>query len=88
MPAPAFAGLDHIVLTVASLDAACAFYARVLGMEVEVFRGADGSPRRALRFGTQKINLHEAGSQILPCAARPTPGSGDLCLLTDTPIAD
>jgi catechol 2,3-dioxygenase-like lactoylglutathione lyase family enzyme len=88
MPAPVFSGLDHIVLTVASIDAACAFYARVLGVEVEVFQGADGVRRHALRVADQKINLHEAGREFEPKAHRPTPGSGDLCLITETPIEE
>lgn len=74
--------LDHLVLTVASIEASCAFYTRVLGMEIEIF--AEG--RHALRFGDQKINLHEVGREFEPKADRPTPGSGDLCFLTDTPV--
>lgn len=73
------AGLDHLVLTVADVEATCAFYARVLGMRVETFGGG----RKALRFGAQKINLHAAGHEIEPHAARPLPGSADLCLLLD-----
>ena len=69
--------LDHLVLTVASIEATCDFYARALGMSVETF----GQGRTALRFGDQKINLHRAGSPIQPHARRPTPGSADLCLL-------
>jgi catechol 2,3-dioxygenase-like lactoylglutathione lyase family enzyme len=88
MPAPALSGIDHLVLTVASIDAACAFYARVLGVDVEVFHGADGVRRHALRIGDQKINLHEAGREFEPKAERPTPGAGDLCLITDTSIED
>lgn len=76
--------LDHLVLTVASIEATCAFYTRVLGMDVERF--AEG--RFALRFGDQKINLHQAGKEFEPKADRATPGSGDLCFLTDTPAAD
>jgi catechol 2,3-dioxygenase-like lactoylglutathione lyase family enzyme len=76
--------LDHLVLTVADVEAACAFYVRVLGMEVVTF--ADG--RKALAFGRQKINLHPHGREFEPKAARPTPGSGDLCFLTSTPIAE
>jgi catechol 2,3-dioxygenase-like lactoylglutathione lyase family enzyme len=32
--------------------------------------------------------VHEAGKEFEPKSARPTPGSGDLCLLTDLPLAD
>ncbi len=70
--------LDHLVLTVADIDATCRFYQRVLGMQVETF----GSGRTALRFGLQKINLHAHGREFEPKAARPTPGSADLCLIT------
>lgn len=63
--------LDHLVLTVRDIDAACAFYTRVLGMEVVTF----GAGRRVLAFGSQKINLHQQGREFEPKAARPTPGS-------------
>ncbi|MBK0400503.1 VOC family protein [Limibaculum sp. M0105] len=78
--------IDHFVLTVASLDATCDFYSRVLGMKVETFRPADGTERRALSFGRQKINLHEAGAEFEPKALAPRPGSGDFCLITDQPL--
>lgn len=76
--------LDHLVLTVRDLAATEAFYCDGLGMELRTFRGG----RRALHFGTQKINLHEAGREVEPKAARPTPGSADLCLLTDLAMDD
>jgi catechol 2,3-dioxygenase-like lactoylglutathione lyase family enzyme len=69
-------GLDHLVLTVADIEATVAFYER-LGMRREVF----GDGRVALRFGDQKMNLHEAGAEIAPHARWPTSGSGDVCLL-------
>jgi catechol 2,3-dioxygenase-like lactoylglutathione lyase family enzyme len=75
--------LDHLVLTVASIEAAVEFYTRVLGMEVMTF----GSGRTALAFGTSKINLHQAGQEFEPKALRPTPGSADLCLIVDDDIA-
>jgi catechol 2,3-dioxygenase-like lactoylglutathione lyase family enzyme len=76
------ARIDHFVLTVASIEATCAFYRNVLGMEVVTFAGG----RRALSFGAQKINLHEVGREYEPKAARPTAGSGDFCLIADTPL--
>ena len=75
--------LDHLVLTVRSLRATIDFYTRALGMTEVTF----GAGRRALAFGTQKINLHEAGREFEPKADKPTPGSADLCFLTDTPVA-
>jgi len=74
--------MDHFVLTVASIEATCRFYETVLGMEVETF--SEG--RVALRFANQKINLHEAGKEFEPKAKTPMPGSGDFCLITETPI--
>lgn len=73
---------DHVVLTVADVDATVAFYERVVGMEGVAF----GEGRRALAFGQNKINLHQAGRELEPKAARPTPGSADLCLITDDPL--
>ncbi len=74
--------LDHFVLTVRSVKDTCDFYSRALGFEVATFE--DG--RKALHFGRQKINLHEAGKEFEPRAVRPTPGSGDFCLIVDRPI--
>ncbi|NEA28024.1 VOC family protein [Actinomadura bangladeshensis] len=76
--------LDHLVLTVADIDAAIDFYTRVLGMEAVAF----GAGRRALAFGTSKINLHQAGREFEPKAAHPTPGSADLCLITANPLEE
>jgi catechol 2,3-dioxygenase-like lactoylglutathione lyase family enzyme len=73
--------LDHLVLTVADLDATVAFYERI-GMRLERFDG----DRVALRFGSQRIHLHRAGAEIAPHAQRPRPGSADLCFLVDGPI--
>ena len=71
--------LDHLVLTVADIDATVDFYTRVLGMEAVTF----GAGRTALGFGRSKINLHRAGHEFEPKAHRPTPGSADLCLIAD-----
>ena len=76
--------LDHLVLTVSDVDRTRAFYERVLGMETLVF----GEGRHALLFGTQKLNLHEVGQEFEPKAAAPTPGSADLCFLTNSSMAE
>ena len=78
--------LDHLVLTVRDIGASVAFYEGVLGMREVRFTTADGTQRVALAFGRQKINLHEAGREFEPKAARPLPGSADLCFLTHEPI--
>lgn len=84
---PRITALDHLVLTVADLDATVRFYTRALGMTAETFRADDGTERSALKFGHQKINLHRAGAEFEPKARAPGPGSGDLCFLTETPLA-
>jgi len=76
--------IDHIVMTVKSIDATCAFYERVLGMQRVTFAGG----RYALAFGRQKINLHESGREFEPKAHVAAPGTLDVCLVTTTPLAD
>jgi catechol 2,3-dioxygenase-like lactoylglutathione lyase family enzyme len=71
--------LDHLVLTCRDVEATVAWYERVLGMEPIVF----GEGRRALRFGHHKLNLHQAGEELSPHAAAPTPGSADLCFVVE-----
>jgi catechol 2,3-dioxygenase-like lactoylglutathione lyase family enzyme len=78
------ARLDHLVLTVADIAKTCDFYTKVLGMEVATF----GEGRTALRFGQQKINLHQADAIPGLVADKPIMGSGDLCFITETPIAE
>jgi catechol 2,3-dioxygenase-like lactoylglutathione lyase family enzyme len=76
--------LDHVVLTVRSIEASCDFYSRVLGMEIVTFGGG----RRALAFGAQKINLHQSGREFEPKARYPTPGSADICFVSSTPLSE
>ena len=74
--------IDHFVMTVRDIDATCDFYAKVLGMDVATF----GAGRKALVFGTQKINLHAVGKEFDPKALRPTPGAVDVCFITENPL--
>jgi catechol 2,3-dioxygenase-like lactoylglutathione lyase family enzyme len=77
--------LDHLVLTCKDVEITCAWYGRVLGMEMEEY----GEDRRiALRFGGQKINLRRALPGILARAVAATPGSADLCFSTGVPPHD
>ncbi len=75
--------IDHLVLTVNNIDATCTFYSQVLGMRVTTF----GEGRKALSFGTQKINLHQYGREFEPAARAPMPGAADLCFLTLVPVS-
>jgi len=74
--------IDHLVLTVNDIESTCTFYANVLGMEIETFaRG-----RKALKFGNQKLNLHQKGKEFEPKADHPTPGAIDICFITTDTI--
>jgi catechol 2,3-dioxygenase-like lactoylglutathione lyase family enzyme len=73
--------LDHLVLTVASIDAAVDFYTEVLGMEMVLIEG-----RKSLTFGVQTVMLQQRGHELSPHASHPTPGSADLCFVTPTPL--
>ena len=76
--------LDHLVLTVKDIETSLTFYTQVLGMEALTF----GDNRRAVRFGEQKINFHEVGSELLPRASKPQAGSSDLCFITEKTIPE
>jgi catechol 2,3-dioxygenase-like lactoylglutathione lyase family enzyme len=76
--------IDHVVLTVRDMGATCDFYSKVLGMEIVTF----GQGRKALAFGSQKINLQQFGRESTLIAEKPTPGSADICLITSTPLAE
>ncbi len=76
--------LDHLVLTVSSITESCRFYKQVLGLEIITF----GDDRKGLLVGQQKINLHQAGRELAPCAGKPTPGSADLCFISPLPIKE
>jgi catechol 2,3-dioxygenase-like lactoylglutathione lyase family enzyme len=75
--------LDHLVLTVASIDFTVDFYTEVLGMEL---LNVDG--RKALAFGEQMIKLQQRGHEVNPKAAHPTAGAADFCFITSTPLED
>jgi catechol 2,3-dioxygenase-like lactoylglutathione lyase family enzyme len=77
-------GLDHFVLTVNNIEKTVDFYTRVLGMQQVIF----GTGRKALQFGSQKINLHEAGREFEPKAKHPIPGSADLCFIVEQELLD
>ena len=76
--------IDHLVLTVTSIENTCDFYCNILGLDRETF----GEDRIALKFGQQKFNLHQFGCDINPKAKMPIPRSMDLCLITTTPISN
>jgi catechol 2,3-dioxygenase-like lactoylglutathione lyase family enzyme len=79
--------LDHLVLTTRNIDKCIYFYKDVLGMKLETFFGGMSKvERKALRYGKQKINLHVYGKEFEPKAKHPTPGSLDLCFISEIPL--
>lgn len=74
--------IDHIVLTTRDKEGCIRFYTEVLGMQLESFSGN----RLALKFGTQKINLHEWGKEFSPRAHVAAPGTLDLCFIAAVPL--
>lgn len=81
-------GLDHLVLTVADVAVTVRFYQDILGMKAEQFTPRDGTIRWALKFGTQKINVHQVGAEFEPKARQATSGSADLCFISDMAVTD
>lgn len=79
--------IDHIVLTTRDKEGCIRFYTQVLGMQFETFRTPAGQ-RLALRFGNQKINLHEWGREFTPRAHVAAPGTLDLCFIAAVPLED
>ncbi len=76
--------IDHFVLTVKDIDKTVEFYTKVLGMEKEIFK----ETRVALKFGHQKINLHQLGNEFEPKALNIKEGSADLCFITETSVEE
>ena len=79
--------IDHIVLTTRDTAGCIRFYTEVLGMKLESFR-TPTEERLALKFGNQKINLHEWGREFSPRAHVAVPGSLDLCFIAAVPLDD
>lgn len=80
--------LDHLVLTTTDEAACVRFYTEVMGMQLETFvGGTPPMPRKAFKFGQQKINLHVKGRELEPKAHTPVPGALDLCFIAAVPLA-
>jgi catechol 2,3-dioxygenase-like lactoylglutathione lyase family enzyme len=77
--------LDHIVLTTRDLKGCIRFYRDVLGMKLESFQ-TPTEQRQALKFGKQKINIHEWGREFTPRAHVAAPGTLDLCFIASAPL--
>lgn len=76
--------IDHVVMTVASIENTCKFYKDYLNFEIVTFK----NNRKALKCGLQKINLHERGKEFSPKAENVCVGSLDICLIIEDPVAE
>jgi catechol 2,3-dioxygenase-like lactoylglutathione lyase family enzyme len=72
--------IDHVVLTTRDLPSCLRFYSEILGMKQEKFQ-TPTETRIALKFGNQKINVHEWGKEFTPRAHVAAPGTLDLCFI-------
>ncbi len=79
--------IDHVVLTTRDLPSCLKFYAEILGMKLEKFQ-TPTETRIALRFGNQKINVHEWGREFTPRAHVAAPGTLDLCFIASLPLEE
>ena len=79
--------VDHIVLTTRDLVSCLRFYCDVLGMKQEKFQ-TPTETRLALKFGNQKINVHEWGKEFTPRAHVAAPGTLDLCFIASVSLEE
>ena len=81
--------IDHVVITVSDINKSIDFYSNILGMELQEFSSStDNVKRKSLKFGNQKINLHEVSKPFKPHANNPIPGAMDICFLSEINIDD
>lgn len=81
--------IDHIVLTIKDLDKTIYFYCNILGMKLEEFRlNKKTEIRKCLKFGNQKINIHEYNNLIKSGANIVKPVTGDICFISDVDVLE
>ena len=81
--------IDHVVITVLNIDKSVHFYSNILGMELQEFLSStDNTKRKSLKFGRQKINLHEVSKPFKPHANKPLPGTMDICFISEINVND
>jgi catechol 2,3-dioxygenase-like lactoylglutathione lyase family enzyme len=80
-------GIDHVAITVADLDATCAFYECVLGAQVEEAYEIGGRiVVKRVALGKAILNIHQQGNGVDLVARQPLPGSTDICFRWDGDI--
>jgi len=80
--------IDHVAITVADIGISASFYTRLFGAEVLRDHVIDGKNIiRALRIGGGvQLSIHQLGNGVDLVAAKPTPGSVDICFRIGQPI--
>ena len=77
------------MIAVSDINKSIDFYSNILGIELQEFSSStDNVKRKSLKFGKQKINLHEASKPFKPHANNPIPGAMDICFLSEINIDD
>src|ERR1700748_812863 len=66
--------INHLVLKVKDIDETCNFYRNIMGMEVELFSARKG----ALKFGDQKLTIHQKGRSFDAEVQTNAPGPIDI----------
>ena len=66
--------INHLVLKVKDIDETCNFYRNILGMEVEMF----SARKAALKFGNQKLTIHQKSRSFDMEAQSNAPGPIDI----------
>lgn len=73
-------GIDHVVITVADLDASCAFYDRLFGARVAAeFASGTTVLVRQITIGSALLSIHQQGNGVSLVARSPTVGAADIC---------
>jgi catechol 2,3-dioxygenase-like lactoylglutathione lyase family enzyme len=73
-------GIDHVAITVADLDASCAFYRELFGARTVREHAPDGKVRvRQIAIGGALLSVHQSGNGLELVAKRPTIGAADIC---------
>ncbi|MBV1918370.1 MAG: VOC family protein [Sphingomonadaceae bacterium] len=73
--------IDHVAITVADVERSTKFYTALFGAELLFDHAPNGRclVRSVQIGGGVQLNIHQEGNGMDLVAARPTPGSADIC---------
>jgi catechol 2,3-dioxygenase-like lactoylglutathione lyase family enzyme len=79
--------IDHVAITAADIDQACAFYIDLLEGEQVYEYAPEGKPlARQVQAGGVMLSIHQADNGIHLVADKPTVGAIDICFRWNGPI--